>query len=81
MTRFASFEIAERTMTAYDQFIGALDDEDLHDKLNKLVFQNAQTDKEFQFLREVGKKFDEGLRKLLFQTDVLRPLAEKYLVF
>ena len=51
-------------------------------RLSELDYQKAQSDSEFNALRDAGHKFQEGLIDLFFKSDdKLTKLTQEYAIF
>jgi hypothetical protein len=70
-----------RALTAYDEFLAILDDEDKRDHLNKLTRETAKHSDVFDEAARLGKELEIGLLALLFETDDLPKLVREYGVF
>jgi hypothetical protein len=70
-----------RTLGAYDEFIGLLNDAAFRDALKAVTRQTAETSDEFGEVRRVGKDLEKGLLALLFETDSLRNVVRDYGIF
>jgi len=70
-----------RALTAYDEFLAILDDEDKRDHLNKLTRETAKQSDVFGEAARLGKELEIGLLALLFETDDLPKLVREYGVF
>jgi hypothetical protein len=70
-----------RTLGAYDEFIGHMDEEPFRDALESLAREAADGSDEFAEVRRLGKRIQSGLLALLFETDVLPTLVREYAIF
>jgi hypothetical protein len=70
-----------RTLGAYDEFIGRMDEEPFRDALESLAREDADGSDEFAEVRRLGKRIQSGLLALLFETDVLPTLVREYAIF
>ena len=76
-----SDETARQIFTAYDQFLGMLDDASTRKELEGLNAEDAHTSTTFTTVRKISHDFQNGLTKLFFETQELEPLMLKYGVF
>lgn len=73
---------AERLFGAYDEFLGLLHDESRREHLKKLRPDAADTDAEYQRVRDMGMRFQDALTEIFFTSDTpLRDLTIRYGVF
>lgn len=73
---------AERLFGAYDDFLGLLHDENRRKHLKKLKSEDADTDAEYQRVRDMGMRFQDALTEIFFTSDTpLRDLTIRYGVF
>ncbi len=70
-----------RSLGAYDEFIGLLDQERFREALETLTRQDAAGSEEFAEARRLGKEFERGLLALLFETETLPKLVREYAIF
>jgi hypothetical protein len=70
-----------RALTAYDEFLAILDDEDKREELNKLTRETAKQSDVFSEVARLGKELEIGLLALLFETEDLPKLVREYGVF
>ena len=74
--------LAEKLFGSYDYFLSKLGDPEVRKNLSKLDYQQAQSDSEFNALRDAGQTFQEGLIDLFFKSDDrLTELTQEYAVF
>ena len=74
--------LAERLFASYDSFLAKMDDKELRIRLEKLSYDEAKNDRDFNALREVGRQFQDGLVELFFRSDQeLCKLTQEYAVF
>ncbi|HEX8392599.1 MAG TPA: nucleotidyltransferase domain-containing protein [Longimicrobium sp.] len=67
---------------AYDQFLGILHDPERREHLEQLAPARADSDPEYQRVREIGQRFQDGLTELFFPRDTpLGGLTMRYGVF
>jgi hypothetical protein len=79
---FEAFDAGHLMYGAYDSFLGILGDTDKRNRLEKLTVDNAYSDPLFQEARQIGRKFQDGLGKLFFETDPdLTKTTQHYGVF
>ena len=77
----ASDETSCKIFTAYDRFLGMLDDTNTRKKLEGLSAEAAATSSTFTKVREISHDFQDGLTELFFKTRKLKPLMLQYGVF
>lgn len=78
----ANPETAVKIVSAYDSFIGTLDNEDMRKHLEDLSFEESGEDSAFLDLREISHQFRDGIEQLFFDDDKqLNALTRKYGVF
>lgn len=70
-----------RALTAYDEFLAILDNEDKRNHLNKLTRETAKRSDVFDEAARLGKELEIGLLALLSETDDLPKLVREYGVF
>jgi predicted nucleotidyltransferase len=80
------YSIPQETVCAlldsYDLFLECLNDVNRREHLEKLSYEDSINDKVFQQMREVGRRFQQGLDRLFFQdNNDLQQLIRKYGVF
>jgi hypothetical protein len=83
---FDDVSVAEPGMqafAAYDEFLGILSAPESRSRLKKLTPDEASTDPVYQHIRELGRRFQSGLRALFLpdRPSRLRRLIEEYGVF
>jgi hypothetical protein len=78
-----SDETARQILTAYDDYLGLVNDPSKREHLDGDVdFQNAFADPIFSEVREISERFGGGLQTLFFEEhDGLTKLTQKYGVF
>lgn len=74
-------EAGGRTLRAYDEFIGLLNEKAFRNALKSLSRKGAATSQEFAEARRLGKNIQSGLLALLFETSLFRSLVREYAVF
>lgn len=67
-------------LSAYSRFLDLLDDPTWRTRLEALAFDDRATSDELREVKKIGAQFQDGLTRLLFETD-LAPIARGYLVF
>ncbi|MGK2938351.1 MAG: hypothetical protein ACSLFR_11180, partial [Solirubrobacteraceae bacterium] len=70
-----------RTLTAYDRFLGRLDDSAFRDELRGLARGDEARSAAWTEARRLGRQIEEGLLALLFERDALARLVRQYGVF
>lgn len=70
-----------RTLGAYDEFIGLLNEESFRKALEALIRNDADSSTEFAQAHSLGRRIQSGLLALLFETDTLLPLVREYAIF
>jgi hypothetical protein len=79
---FQALEAGKTILTAYDQFLTVLGDEERRKHLESLDVDHAVGDAVFQESRQIGTAFQDGLSKLFFDTDAeLTKATQRYGVF
>ena len=74
--------LAEKLFCNYDTFLAALNDDELRAHLDQVGYEEAKEDKRFNELREITRRFQEGLVELFFESDQkLCQLTREYGVF
>lgn len=72
----------ERLFTAYDEFLGMLNDHELRRHLDTLPPSQADTDPSYQRVRELGTRVQDALTEIFFSSGTpLRELTIRYGVF
>jgi len=74
-------EVATALFSSYDEFLGTLADKSARAELKAMSPQDSRSNPVFMQLRRISKRFEDGLNKLFFHNDDIRPLTEKYGVF
>ena len=70
-----------RSLSAYDEFLGILDDGDKRGQLSALSAEDAPESPLFARVMELGREFEGGLLALLFDDPELRRRMREYIVF
>ena len=70
-----------RSLSAYDEFLGILDDGDQRARLSALSADDAAQSPLFERVAELGREFEGGLLALLFDDPELRRRMREYIVF
>jgi hypothetical protein len=70
-----------RVLTAYDEFLGILDDAAKRRGLTELALADSQESLLFVRVAELGKEFEAGLLALLFDDPELPRWVREYLIF
>lgn len=70
-----------RSLSAYDEFLGILDDGDQRARLSALSADDAAQSPLFERVTELGREFEGGLLALLFDDPELRRRMREYIVF
>ena len=70
-----------RSLSAYDEFLGILDDGDQRARLSELTADEAAQSPLFERVTELGTEFERGLLALLFDDPELRRRMREYIVF
>lgn len=80
--KFGSVESARNLFDAYNDFLAVLDDPVKRKYLEILDPTKAENDSQFQFIREIGRTFHNGMVALFFRDhERLRELSLHYGVF
>jgi len=74
-------EIASELFKAYDEFLALLSDKDKRQALQNLNFTEAETNELFDEVRDIGRRFQEGLTKFFYETPEVNDLTIRYGVF
>jgi predicted nucleotidyltransferase len=78
---FLNYDAADagaRTLGAYDEFLGLLDDPEARAHLGALGREEAAGDEVFNTARRLGREIQQGLLALLFEREPLRRLIRQY---
>jgi hypothetical protein len=70
-----------RALSAYDAFLGSLDDRERRASLNELRAETARDSAVFARIAELGKEFEASLLSLLFDDPELRRWVRQHIVF
>jgi hypothetical protein len=70
-----------RALSAYDRWLGMLDDPDVRARLQSLPREDAKRSPVFQEVRRLADELEQGLLALLFDTPQLRALVREYGIF
>jgi hypothetical protein len=70
-----------RTLGAYDEFLGRLDDEAFREELSDVTRATADESDAFITARRLGNDLESGLLALLFETEKLPKLTRDYSIF
>jgi hypothetical protein len=70
-----------RALSAYDRWIGMLDDPAVREQLQSLRKEDAKASPVFQEVRRHADELEHGLLALLFDTRQLRALTREYAIF
>lgn len=70
-----------RALTAYDEFLGILNDPAKREELNELAIDHSRESELFVRITELGRNFEAGLLALLFDDGDLHRRVREYLVF
>ena len=76
-----AYDEGGRTLGAYDEFLGLLDDEAFRQALESLTRDRAGASAEFEQAHRIGRTLQSGLLALLFESAALRPLVREYAIF
>jgi predicted nucleotidyltransferase len=72
---------AKKILTAYDEFIGILADDQKRETLEKLTVDKMESSTLFDESRKISHRFRDGLIELFFDNKELAPLTRTYGVF
>ncbi len=72
---------AVRTIAAYDEFLGILNDPDKRRELDMLEIERSDSSQLFARVAELGEDFEAGLLALLFNDSDLQRWVRDYLIF
>lgn len=81
MEREDAIDAGARTLKAYDDFIGILDDEEHRAELERMDRAAASGSELFQQVKGLGKTVEQGLLMLLFEPGDSNTLSQEYLIF
>jgi hypothetical protein len=70
-----------RTLGAYDEFIGLLNEQSFRRALEGVTRENSESSEEFAHATRLGRELQGGLLALLFETDTLSRLIRDYAIF
>jgi hypothetical protein len=70
-----------RTLGAYDEFVGQMNDEGFRDELQHVVRENAKDSTAFSEVRRIGRDLQDGLLALLYETQYLPQVVRDYAIF
>jgi hypothetical protein len=70
-----------RTLAAYDEFLGLLDQSDFREELKKVDRSTVDSSEAFADIRRIADDLQKGLLGLLFETDSLPKLVRDYGIF
>ena len=76
-----ALDAGARSLSAYDQFLGILDDGEKRKELTELGADEAAESPLFARVSELGREFEGGLLALLFDDPELRRRMREYIVF
>lgn len=79
--RHEAYDPGVRTLTAYDRFLGRLDDEAFRDELRGLARGEESRSAAWTEARRLGRQIEEGLLALLYDRDALARLVRQYATF
>ncbi|MGB2807013.1 MAG: nucleotidyltransferase domain-containing protein [Sedimentisphaerales bacterium] len=81
LSKYALEDTARQIMDAYNSFLSKLADSDIRNHLEELDISKADTDKIFNELCGISRKFQNGLTSFFFDNKHLAELTRKYGVF
>jgi hypothetical protein len=70
-----------RALSAYDRWLGMLDDPDVRDRLQALRKEDAKASPVFQVVRRHADDLEQGLLALLYDSRPLRAVTREYAIF
>lgn len=73
-------DAGRRALSAYDRWVGMLDDKDVRNELKSLKRTAADASSVFREVKSLGETLEEGLLALLFETRLL-PYVREYGIF
>ncbi len=77
-----AIDAGSRTLGAYDEFLGLLDDSSFRDELEHLTREEAGKSDAFARVGRLGRELQAGLLALLFETESALPeLVREYAIF
>ncbi|HEX3615850.1 MAG TPA: DUF294 nucleotidyltransferase-like domain-containing protein [Solirubrobacteraceae bacterium] len=80
-TMHRAIDPAVRTLGAYDEFLGILNDPDKRKELDTLTIERSGSSQLFARVVELGEDFELGLLALLFNDSDLQRRVRDYLIF
>ena len=81
VAKLGDAETADLIFGSYNTFLEKLDDATIRKHLEDLKPENSKTDAIFGEMMKLSDSFENGLEKLFFDNDRIRPLTRKYGVF
>jgi hypothetical protein len=70
-----------RTLGAYDEFVGRMNDQGFRDALKKLTREASSSSPEFAEMQRIGHELEDGLLALLYETRHLPEVVREYAIF
>lgn len=77
----AAEDAGVRALSAYDRFLGLLDNIEARDELKALRRENALNSNAFNEARRLGSTLQDALLALLFETNKLRSVTRRFGIF
>ncbi|MCB1021250.1 MAG: nucleotidyltransferase domain-containing protein [Bryobacterales bacterium] len=75
-------ETAREILGSYDEFLGLIDDEETRKRFDELPLDELQSDSAFLKAKEIGDRFDQGLKRMFFDgPDELKAFTREYGIF
>lgn len=79
--RHGAVDAGGRALSAYDRFLGLLDDQGFREELREVTRATADESAAFGEVRRIGHELQAGLLALLFETETLPKLIREYGIF
>jgi hypothetical protein len=79
--RYDALDLGVRALSAYDRFVGMLDDPEIRGALTHLAEADAATSHELADARHLGDQLQSALLSLLFDDLRLAPVTREYGIF
>lgn len=70
-----------RTLGAYDEFVGRMNDEGFREALKKVTRETSGSSPEFTEMQRIGHELEDGLLALLYETRHLPDVVREYAIF
>jgi hypothetical protein len=77
----AATDEGARTLGAYDEFVGRMNDREFRQELQEVTRENVDQPPAFSDVRRIGRELEAGLLALLYETRVLPQVFRDYAIF